>query len=187
MEIREAVTGKELERVKTLYEAAFPENEKKPFSFMLEGRKKGQFNILYIEEEACFCGLAIMMLYGNMALLDYFAIDPDLRNSGHGGRALKKLQERFAEKKFLLEIESTQGLKDREELPAGISREEARKRLRRKAFYQRWGMEAMDFRVLLFGVEMELLVYKDRVEFDEYHEMLEHVLPPGYGDRVVLV
>ena len=48
-------------------------------------------------------------------------------------------------------------------------------------------MEAMDFRVLLFGVEMELLVYRDRVEFDEYHEILEHVLPPGYGDRVVLV
>ena len=69
----------------------------------------------------------------------------------------------------------------------GISREEAQKRLRRKAFYQRWGMEAMDFRVLLFGVEMELLVYRDRVEFDEYHEILEHVLSPGYGDRVVLV
>ncbi len=186
MEIREAVTRKELEKVKTLYEATFPENEKKPFSFMLEGRKKGQFNILYIEEE-CFCGLAIMMLYGNMALLDYFAIDPDLRNSGHGGRALRKLQERFAGKKFLLEIESTQGLKDGEEQPTGISREEAQKRLRRKAFYQRWGMEAMDFRVLLFGVEMELLVYRDRVEFDEYHEILEHVLPPGYGDRVVLV
>ena len=99
MEIREAVTRKELEKVKTLYEAAFPENEKKPFSFMLEGRKKGQFNILYIEEE-CFCGLAIMMLYGNMALLDYFAIDPDLRNSGHGGWALRKLQERFATVNF---------------------------------------------------------------------------------------
>lgn len=187
MDIREAVTREELERVEALYQAAFPENEKKPFSLMLEGRKKGQFEILHIEEEGRFCGLAIMMLYGNMALLDYFAIDPDCRNSGLGGRALRMLQERFAGKKFLLEIESTEGLEDRGELPEGISREEAEKRLRRKAFYRRLDMEAMDFRVLLFGVEMELLVYRDRVGFEEYHGMLEHILPPGYGDRVVLV
>lgn len=188
MEIREALTKEEIRRVEELYEEAFPENEKKPFSFMLKGRRNGQFEILYIEDgERNFCGMAIMMLYGDMALLDYFAIDPGWRNSGLGSRALKRLQERFAGKKFFLEIESTQGLNGAEGLPQGIDKKEAELRLRRKAFYRRCGMEAMDFRVLLFGVEMEILVYGDRVGFDEYHEMLQHVLPPGYGDRVVRV
>ena len=52
-----------------------------------------------------FLGLAINMMAGDTALLDYFAVSPDSRGGGIGSRSLQLLLERFRDKKYIFEIE----------------------------------------------------------------------------------
>lgn len=174
MRLVDADTRERLRKVRALYEEAFPRSEKKPFGMILRGRKKENYEILAIEDEdGVFLGLAISMHYGELVLLDYFAIAPYARCAGTGSRTLAELQKRYQGRKFLLEIESTVGVTD----PGD-------QRLRRKAFYLRNGMEAADFLVNLFGVNMEIMTFQCSVTFEEYHEIFRHVLPPGMARRI---
>lgn len=174
MRLVDADTRDRLRKVRALYEEAFPGSEKKPFRMILRGRKKGNYEILAIEEESSvFLGLAITMQYREMVLLDYFAIAPYARCAGTGSQALAALQRRYEGRKFLLEVESTVGVTD----PGDY-------RLRRKAFYLRNGMEAADFLVSLFGVEMEIMTFQCEVTFEEYHEIFQHLLPMGMARRI---
>lgn len=184
MRIADAADKEQLKKVRSLYEEAFPKSEKKPFGMILRGRKKGNYEILALEnEEGAFQGLAITMRYGELVLLDYFAISPECRGTGVGSGALQALQRRYAGKKFLLEIESTLGLGEGGGGKKAVPDAEAALRLRRKEFYLRNGMQPMDFLVDLFGVEMEILTYGCVVTFEEYHSILEHILPMGLAAR----
>ncbi len=96
MRLTDANTQEQLNKVRYLYEEAFPKSEKKPFGMILKGRKKGTYEIMAIEnEEGGFQGLAIIMRYGDLVLLDYFAIHPMYRGTGVGSKALKALQKRY--------------------------------------------------------------------------------------------
>ena len=182
MQLKIATTDTQLTKIHQLYEEAFPASEKKPFEFILQKRGTGSFELLEIvDEEENFCGLAIMMLYKELALLDYFAIAPECRGKGVGGKALKALQEMYAAGKFMLEIESTVGL------GAEFPEEEKVLRLRRKAFYLQNGMRPMDFMVDLFGVEMEILVYGESVTFEEYYSVLQSTVPSHLIQHVRLL
>lgn len=51
--------------------------------------------------------MAIVIVYDDLCLLDYFAVLPQRRGMGAGSSALKLLLNRYADKRLLLEIEST--------------------------------------------------------------------------------
>lgn len=177
--LRDAVAANRLEEVRRLYEASFPKSEKKPFGFIMKKRKKGLFDVLSIEDgEGRFCGLAIMMLSGGRALLDYLAIAPRCQSSGFGSRTLEELGERYGKERIVVEIESTAG--------DGDSAGESGLRLRRKAFYLRNGMVPMAFVVNLFGVEMEVLTFGSALTFEQYHAIYKEVLPKGMAGKVRL-
>ena len=192
MQLRNAITAEQIKRIHNLYEEAFPASEKKPFEMILAKRETGNFEILEItDDEGCFCGLAIMMLYQNLALLDYFAIAANCRGNGKGSAALKVLQDKYADQKFILEIENTAGLTDdglkMTQQVECLPEEEKQIRLRRKAFYLRNDMRQMDFYVDLFGVEMEILVHGEKVDFEEYYSILKSTIPPELLHRVKLL
>lgn len=189
MRLTEAHTQEQLNKVHNLYEEAFPESEKRPFQMILKGREAGNYEILAIEgEEGAFLGLAITMLYGGLVLLDYFAINPACRGTGVGSKALEKLQKRYEGSRFLLEIESTVGVETTLEVATDPGEaEDAVIRRRRKEFYLRGGMQPMDFLIDYFGVEMELMTYRCSVTFEEYHSVLEHVLPFNMAAKVKLL
>lgn len=205
MQLKNAISVLQLKNIRALYEKAFPASEKKPFEFILQKRETGNFEVLEIVDDADdFCGLAIMMLYGDLVLLDYFAIAPECRGVGVGSVALKALQEKYADRKFILEIESTVGLEDERgtcrdagNVKRGVSEmsaqvralpdTERQARLRRKSFYLRNGMRPMDFCVDLFGVEMEILVHGESVTFEEYYSILESTIPPNFIHYVRLL
>lgn len=188
MRLTEAYTQEQLDKVRNLYEEAFPKSEKRPFRMILKGREAGNCEILAIEsEEGAFLGLAITMLYGELVLLDYFAINPTYRGTGVGSEVLKKLQKRYEGSRFLLEIESTIGAEATPEAAADPGEaEEASMRRRRKEFYLRGGMQPADFLVNYFGVEMELMTYRCSVTFEEYHSILEHNFPIAMAEKVKL-
>ena len=178
MKLTEKRGEKDTRAIRELYEEAFPPEEKKPFALILQKCEEGHVEILSIEgEDGSFLGLSIFILYGDLALLDYFAITPEMRGKGVGSEALALLRARHGERRFLLEIE------DADEVGAD-NREE---RVRRKAFYLRGGLREMPYRILLFGVQMQVLTGGAPVSFDEYHALFPAVFSEKAAQNVRLL
>ena len=130
--------------------------------------------ILSIENEnGQFLGLAITIQHNDIVLLDYFAIEENMRGMGMGSQALTSLFARYPGKRVMLEIE-------RSDIPC----DNQEQRTRRKAFYLRCGMAPMPYLVNLFGVEMEILTKDCRVDYDEYHSIFCHVFSPTLAKNV---
>lgn len=151
--------GEMLLKIKELYTKSFPVNERKPFSMILKNREKGITDILAaIDDNGNFCGLAIFVFYKDIVLLDYFAVCEELRGNGIGTVLLRKIQERFSDKRLMLEIELADD---------GMFGD----KIRRKKFYLLGGMSETGLYVRLFGVKMEILSYRCEVTFGEYLEL----------------
>ncbi len=177
MRLVEAYEKDQLDAIWHLYERAFPAVEQKPSSLILEKREEGNVEILSIEDDnGEFLGLAIVVLHRDLALLDYFAISSRQRSSGVGGAAFHMLKERYSDKRFILEIESTEVEADNKE-----------DRIRRKSFYLRNGMTNLKFVVNLSGVEMEVLGNYCLLNFDEYYSIYSEVYGNALGKSVRLV
>lgn len=187
--LKEVTTEEQMNQVRGLYDAAFPKEERKPFSLILQKRDEGVTEILAIEDETgTFYGLVITILYKDIVLLDYFAIAEARRGGGVGSEILQLMQKRCEGKRLLLEIEDTTQLPGAEEPEVSVNSvrteraerqlsPEDQQKIRRKAFYLRNRMRPMDYRVELFGVDMEILTYPAPVAYEEYHEIFETVYP----------
>lgn len=174
MHLKEAYGISRLWKIYRLYSRAFPASEKKPFLLMLQKRRKGGTEILFIEDSGGeFLGLAIVIRYKDRALLDYFAVLPEKRDGGVGTKAFGLLKDRYREKRFFLEIENT-----------GKDVPDAGLRARRKDFYLRNGMTALPMLVDLFGEEMEILAASCSLTFEEYHEIYEKEYGRRFADRI---
>lgn len=161
MILANCATEAQFTNLERLYLEAFPKCERKPFSLMVQKSREGIMELLAMEEEdGTFLGLAITILYKDMVLLDYFAVSPIMRGQNIGSCALRLLQERYAGKRFVLEIENTE-----ENAP------NLEERIRRKAFYFRNNMTLMPYYVELFGIKMQVLTNGTEVSFEEYHEI----------------
>ncbi len=176
MKIVKAVDEKRLKQIEELYLRAFPSSERKPFSLMLEKQAEGTMEILCIEEENAFLGLAIFAHDKDIALLDYFAITDEIRGQGTGSKAIQELQKIYSDKRFLLEIESTK-----------VSSEDLTMREHRKAFYLRNGLHTMDFDVNYFGIEMEILSNAEKLTYEEYIEAYVHACGQEIADQIALI
>lgn len=146
----------DIKQIKKLYKEAFPKEERYPFYLMQRRVKQGKAEILALQEDG-FAGLAIMMFYKDIAMLQFLAISPEKRGHNIGSTTLQLLKERYADKRLLIEIETL--------IPEADNYAD---RVRRKNFYLRNGMKEMHIAVLLFGVELELLTDGEDVSFEEY-------------------
>lgn len=155
------------EQVFSLYDEAFPEDEKKPRQLMEALAAEDRMELLAVVEDGRFIGLVMNMLAREkgMALLDYFAIDPERRCSGYGSRIIGGLLERFRGWKYIFEIE----MQD----PAA---ENAADRARRKAFYLRNGLKETGLFANVYHTDFELLTPDGSLTYETYLEMLVTVL-----------
>lgn len=158
-----------LNQIENLYLCAFPKNERKPFRLICQKSRDGVTDILSIEENGQFLGLAITIPYEDKVLLDYFAMNPESRGKGWGSQALKALLGYYEGCRMIIEIETTSQEADNLE-----------ERIRRKRFYQNNGITGLGFMADLFEVRMEILSNKTRVTFDEYLELYVKT----YGERM---
>ena len=173
MRIIKATDENRLKYIENLYLRAFPKLERKPFSLMVEKQREGTMELLSMEEDGRFLGLAIFAYDKDIALLDYFAVTEELRGQGIGSRAIKALQKIHTGKRFVLEIETTKKpCKDLE------------MREHRKAFYLRNGLHTMNFDVDLFGVEMEVLSNAEVLNFDEYLDVYKNACGLKFADKI---
>ena len=169
MKLLKTVKWAQWKEIYQLYQEAFPDYEKKPFWLIWLKNKQRRADVWYIVEEEEFIGLGITMSAPGRVLLDYFAIESSKRGQGYGSKALKVLQEQYADRHFFLEIESVYDDCDNVE-----------QRLRRKQFYLRNGMTEMKMMVNLFGTDMEVLGHGCKLDFEAYSEVYEST----YGARV---
>ena len=150
-------SGIKMMRLRCLYREAFPKYERKPFSVIKKLEMEGRGDVLYLEENGRFLGMATTVRRGDLVLIDYFAVRRKIRGQGFGSRMLREIIDRYTPRGVFLEIERIS-----DDAP---NREE---RERRKKFYERLGFSSMGVFVELFGVPMELLGYNTTLTFSEY-------------------
>lgn len=165
----------DLGEIENLYESAFPVCERKPFRAMVERINHG-VEMLGIEEDGEFVGLAIVLVTDTIALLDYFAILPEKRGNGIGGRALAKLRERYRNHALLIEIEDPSEPCDNRH-----------DRVRRLAFYRRNGMIEMPYLIWFYGTKMLVLTNGIPVTFAEHYEVYRLILGENIAQNITLV
>lgn len=166
-----------------LYRASFPRAERKPFGFIRKAYRQGKTDIWCILRGQEFLGFAATMNSPSLIMLDYLAISKKRRGQGVGTAALTQLMERYADREFLLEIESPY-----EPGP------DQKKRQKRKQFYVNCGMEPLHIMADVFGIKMELLGKNCRpdLDFDRYRNFYrdfykpwaaKHILPAEYPEQ----
>lgn len=163
-------------RLYRLYRASFPRCERKPFAMIRHLCKAGKAEMLSVRDAGGFCGLVITMLYHDLVLVDYFAIAERQRGRGRGSAALKCIAERYAGRRVFLEIER----------PDAAAENNA-ERLRRKDFYLRNGLREVGVAVRLFGVEMELLTFSQKIDFAEYYALYCEIASKPLADKNVIL
>lgn len=177
IKIVNADTEEKRKQIYDLYMRAFPADERKPFSVIEECQRRGCCDILSIQKEnEKFAGLAITLRHKEIVLLDYFAVEEQFRGEGIGSESLRALQDKFCDSAFILEIESTRNLSDQSDM-----------RFRRKNFYLRNGMQMMDYVVMLFGVEMEMMTSGTYVSYEAYYKLYREIFGKRIEDKVKLV
>lgn len=100
--LKEGKTYKE--QVYALYETAFPKEEQKPLSCMEQWAQEGKAELLAVVEDKEFIGLVMNMFSSSAVVLDYFAIAPEKRSGGYGGKAVRELVKRFQGQKYVFEL-----------------------------------------------------------------------------------
>ena len=168
----EKIEYNDIAKIEEIYVEAFPKCERKPFSIILAHNESGAGRVLKIMLDGKLCGFFFTYFYGELAMVDYFAIHKDYRNMGIGEISIGLLREEYSDKKIFLEIEDPK------------SSEMAARRLE---FYKRCGFEQVGTYVNLFCVDMELLALGDfGIDFDTYFELYVSMLGKNRANKNVI-
>ena len=162
-----------------LYKSSFPASERKELNYMLTGDKAAAYEVLVVSTpDSPVAGMVINVTHGELTMLDYLAISPDMRGQGLGHAVLPMVRDRVKERnggRFFLEIETPP--------PLCIPRDpcdNAEQRVRRKAFYASVGMVETGVRAFIYGNDMELLAFPEdaaAVTFEGYDALLRATFP----------
>ncbi|MCD7918838.1 MAG: GNAT family N-acetyltransferase [Clostridiales bacterium] len=129
----------------------FPRGERRPFFCMEKLQKAGQYDCYgyYRDDNLIAYACYILTQNGSYALLDYFAVVPELRGKGIGSEFLRSLNGNVSAKcGVFIEAESPDSAK---------TEEERQTRERRIHFYPSNGAERTNSKCLLFGVDYNIL------------------------------
>lgn len=130
----------------------FPKEEIKPLKTILELVRQGYYQCYGCFENKRLCAyLFFVWEHKDLTLLDYFAVIPEFRRQGAGGKALALIRQEFSEEGFwgiLFEIER---------ISLAVNEEQKRVRTNRKKFYLQNGCMETGLESKIFGVGYELL------------------------------
>ena len=169
-------THERIERIRALYESAFPPDERMPFERVLQKRDSGVMHLLSVESEnGEFLGFANITLCLDALVLNYLAIDEKERNKGYGTAVIKELKTRYPERSIVIDIEDD-----------GVPADNTEQRIRRRIFYEGLGFFAMPYRLDIFGVPSIIMSSGRSYSFEEYIEIFTHVFSAWGAQRVIL-
>ncbi len=144
-------------KIRKLYKRAFPRAERKPLSIIKSMQKNKKSDVWFFEKDGSFVGFAATINGDGIILLDYLAVDAAHRGMGIGSEILQTLRRKYAGKGVFAEIERVKADADPSD-----------HRWKRKQFYITNGMNELDVYAKVFGVEMELMGWNCRMDFNAY-------------------
>lgn len=163
----------------------FPPSELKGLSAILSLRERGEYDVIEARENGRFIAYALVYKpkAGRVLLLDYLAVEQEIRGRGYGHQLLEDLKAYYAQDADCLMIEC-------ERPKASPDVQEARRRIR---FYQHADAVLTNVRVWLFDVEYSILVLpcigydvpKEKNWAQEILGMYQQMLPKQLYERNV--
>ena len=92
------------EALESLYERAFPQNERRPMAELLN-EKSGMVEVLAFYYQGSFCGMAATLTSSGLVHIIYLAIEEAARGKGLGSMALEAIRKRDPGKKIIVDVE----------------------------------------------------------------------------------
>lgn len=138
------------ERLKTLYQTAFPENEQIPWDKLVQLIDKMHLDFTAYYEDEVFIGFTIVFPHEPFNWYWYFAVRPELRGQGKGQKILTTLIEKYKGKTCVLDMESPKQECDNKE-----------QRIRRHDFYLRNGFRDTNLYKKYGNLEMTIMIMGD--------------------------
>lgn len=133
--------------VKELYTSSFPVKERIPFNLLIKLSESGKSDLLLFTDNHTFVGFAFLIQYKDLVFIFYFAINDTLRGKGYGGKALQFINDKYSDKRIILNIESTKTkASDQDE------------RVRRKMFYLNHGYKETNLSIQERGETYQMLI-----------------------------
>jgi GNAT superfamily N-acetyltransferase len=130
----------------------FPPDELKPLTHILKMVEKGLCTGYALYSEGRVLSYFTLCQKGEYILVDYLAVNPEMRGQGIGTKTLESLKELAGNNYILIECEDVSATQNREEQII---------RSRRIAFYRRAGFALTKEKAKLFGVDYVLLTYPE--------------------------
>ena len=144
--------------VQSLYERAFPKNERRNFhDMLLDASGICAVHGLY-DSQRCV-GFSCTLLCIGIAHIIFFAIDEKLRGQGLGAQALALLHAHYAPCRVVVDIERT-----------GDTYPDNASRLRRKAFYHRCGYQENPVYYRWQDEDYEVMSYGGPITHEEFSD-----------------
>ena len=163
-----------IELIHSLYESAFPPDERMPFERVLQKCEAGVMRLLSVESEnGEFLGFANITLCLDVLALNYFAILPEKQGRGFGTEVIFALKKRYPERSIVIDIEDD-----------SVECDNLEQRKRRRAFYERLGFSAMPYHLKIFGVPSIIMSSGRAYSFEEYKEIFAQVFSAWAVSRV---
>lgn len=149
-------------QVETLFVSAFPREERPPLWVMIRRSRQGRAELRAVLDDGRFVGMIFVVGNSEVKTLMFLAVADDMQNSGYGTRILQAVHRKYSDVKLFLNIE-----------PLDETADNYEQRCRRKRFYERNGMELLDYQVREAGVTYEMMTFGEYVTKEEYEGVMQ--------------
>ncbi len=155
---------KYLNKVKYLFEHAFPEDERPPFNFLIKLDKNQLFGI---EDKGEFIGLVSYVEYQDLLYIFFLAIKKKYRHKGYGSQVLQDMLNKHSDKRVFLLAEDPHVPND--------NQEERDSRIR---FYSHEGLKVTGVKIVEYEIPYIVLSNNSEITMDDFLGVMKYLL--GY-------
>ena len=151
----------DIEKIKRLYNTAFPADERAPFFILLRGAQKKNVDFFSCRDGDEWVGFLYVVNRLDLSYVFYFAVDDNMRGKGCGTAILRSAQEYYKDRRLFLaieEIDEKYGNYDQ--------------RVRRLHFYENAGFIHTGQKMQEANVIFDLMSINGRVRNKEYRDLM---------------
>ncbi len=156
--------------VKHIYFDSFPKNERIPFPMMVAMSKLWHTEFLGFYDGDTLCGFAYFAHNNKIVFVMFLAVDRTLRSKGYGSAILRKIQNKYPDKKIIISIE-----------PCDKNVPDIELRTRRKDFYMRNGYKETGYMMKLNGIVQEIIITNGGFNKNQFRIFLHCIATVLYG------
>lgn len=161
-----------IDRVRLLYETAFPREERIPLADLRRMAEGPDCDFLWLDADGEFAGMVYLVSSDTLVFLLYLAIAQGRRNEGLGSDAVWLVKMRAGGRRVFLNAE-----------PADSDAPNIGQRLRRMSFYDRNGFSPQGDHTTPDGMRYTRLSWGGPVTDEEAEELYRTRMPRPSGDQ----